>query len=113
MTTPERLLCARLRGNQLLGAGFRRQEPLEGYIADFVSHAEKIAIEIDGHTHANIQRDAVRDLCLAGAGYRVLRFSNAEVMTNIDGVLATIAREIEDTPTPTLPRKREREKAQE
>jgi very-short-patch-repair endonuclease len=107
MTVPERLLWTRLRGNQLLGVGFRRQEPVVAYIADFLSHSKKVVIEVDGHTHGDDSLDAARDHWFAGAGYRTLRFSNAEVMADIDGVLATIAREIEATPT--LARRQRRE----
>jgi very-short-patch-repair endonuclease len=109
MTPPERMLWAKLRGNQLLGVGFRRQEPLGGYIADFLSHAKKIVIEVDGHTHEDACFDAVRDSWFESEGYKTLRFSNAQILMDINGVLETIAREFEDTPTPPLPRKRGRE----
>jgi very-short-patch-repair endonuclease len=109
MTVPERFLWNRLRGNQQLGVGFRRQEPVGAYIADFLSHGKKLVIEVDGHTHGDNSLDAARDRWFASAVYRTLRFSNAQVTADIDGVLATIAREIEAAPTPTLPRKQGRE----
>ena len=47
-TDAERLLWAALRDHRLNGAGFRRQVPIENYVADFVCHAAKLVIELDG-----------------------------------------------------------------
>ena len=111
-TDAERLLWAALRGHRLNGASFRRQVPIENYIADFVCHAAKLVIELDGGQHFSDQSEASRRCPLRrdrGQGFRVLRFSNHDVMTNRAGVLETIATAIaERAPTLTLPRKRER-----
>ena len=112
-TDAERLLWAALRDHRLNGASFRRQVPIKNFIADFVCHAAKIVIELDGGQHFSDQAeqaDAARSAVIESQGFKVLRFSNLEVMENRSGVLETIATAVaERAPTLTLPRKRERE----
>jgi very-short-patch-repair endonuclease len=112
-TDAERILWSELRGNRLNGASFRRQVPIENYIADFICHAAKLVIELDGGQHFSDEgerADASRSAVIEATGFKVLRFSNLNVMTNRVGVLETIATTVaERAPTPTLPRKRERE----
>lgn len=90
-TEPERRLWQRLRGKQLDGYKFRRQHPIDRFIVDFYCHAALIAVEIDGESHANQQEyDRERTAWLESAGLRVIRFTNNEVMHNMEGVLVTI-----------------------
>jgi len=90
-TDVERLLWCRLRNSQLEGVKFRRQQPIEAYIVDFVSFDKKIVIELDGSQHAeNSDYDTQRDTCLRVNGFTVLRFWNNDVIGNIDGVLDVI-----------------------
>lgn len=90
-TDVERLLWRRLKNSQLEGVKFRRQQPIERCIADFISFEKKIAIELDGGQHSeNICYDTERDACLKANGFTVLRFWNNEVIENIDGVLEVI-----------------------
>ena len=106
LTKAERIIWYGLRAHRLEGAGFRRQTPIGPYIADFVSHAAKLIIEIDGGQHfdnAGEARDRRRDAFLAIKGFRVLRFSNHDVMTNRVGVLETIAAAVREARTPSLP----------
>ena len=111
-TDVERLLWAELRDHRLNGAGFRRQVPIANYIADFVCHAAKLVIELDGGQHFTDGQEAAddrRSAIIEGKGFRVIRFSNHDVITNRTGVLETIASAIEaSAPTLALPRKRER-----
>ena len=111
-TDAERLLWSELRNHRLNGASFRRQVPIGGFIADFMCHAARLVIELDGGQHFSDDQEkaeAARTAVIEGKGFRVLRFSNLDVMTNRAGVLETIASAIEpSTPTLTLPRKRER-----
>ncbi len=92
-TEAERRLWQHLRNRQVEGIKFRRQQPLEGYIVDFVSFDQQIVIELDGGQHADApERDQQRDSCLARNGFTVLRFWNNEVFTNMAGVLEVIRR---------------------
>jgi very-short-patch-repair endonuclease len=113
-TDAERVIWVALRAHRLNGAGFRRQKPIGSYIADFACEAPKLIVELDGGQHFETEqqkRDARRDKFLRGKGYRILRFNNHDVMSNKDGVLETIAAAIEASPSPTLPRKRGRERS--
>jgi very-short-patch-repair endonuclease len=111
-TDAERILWSELRDHRLNGTGFRRQVPIKNYIADFVCHAAKLVVELDGGQHFSDQSeraDAARTAVIEARGFQVLRFSNHDVMTNRVGVLQTIAAALaERAPTLTLPRKRER-----
>ena len=91
MTRAEEMLWRALRGHSLDGHGFRRQMPVGPFFADFACPARKIIIEADGRTHEGAQaRDAHRDAWLRRAGWRVLRFSDDEVIGGIDLVIARI-----------------------
>jgi very-short-patch-repair endonuclease len=115
-TDAERILWSELRDHRLNGASFRRQVPIAAYIADFVCHAAKLVIELDGGQHFSDTQEAAdtrRSAIIEAKGFRVLRFSNRDVMTNRVGVLETIAAAVDArAPTLTLPRKREREEEQ-
>ncbi|MBM3133485.1 MAG: endonuclease domain-containing protein [Chloroflexi bacterium] len=92
-TEAERFLWTRLRNQRLAGVKFRRQQPIGPYIVDFVSFESKVVIEIDGGQHNEqdaLDRDTERTNYLEGRGYRVLRFWNNAVLTNIGGTLEKI-----------------------
>jgi very-short-patch-repair endonuclease len=90
-TDAEALLWQRLRGRQLDGIKFRRQQPFANFIVDFVSFEKRVIIELDGGQHAQERhKDIERDRFLSENGFRVLRFWNNEVLKNIDGVLEVI-----------------------
>ena len=112
-TDAERLLWSELRDHRLQGAGFRRQVPIEDYVADFVCHAVRLVIELDGGQHFSDEaerRDFARSEIIEAKGFHILRFSNHDVMTNRAGVLETIAAAVAArAPTLPLPRKRGRE----
>ncbi|HEX7757864.1 MAG TPA: DUF559 domain-containing protein [Caulobacteraceae bacterium] len=82
---------------------FRRQAPFGPYVVDFVCHASRLIVEVDGGIHnldVVAQRDAEREAWLVDRGYRVIRFSNLQALET-DVTLATILAEIgADTPTP-------------
>jgi very-short-patch-repair endonuclease len=90
-TDAETRLWNRLRSRALLGQKFVRQEPIGPFTVDFVCREQRLVIEVDGGQHATDPRDAVRDQWLINHRYRVLRFWNNDVLSNIDGVLETIA----------------------
>jgi len=71
-----------------------RQQPIIGYICDFVCREKSLVIEVDGGQHNESVEDVVRDRRLADEGYKVLRFWNNDVLGNIEGVLSTIQSEL-------------------
>jgi len=92
-TDAERALWTRLQNKQLEGIKFRRQQPIGPYIVDFVTFDKRLVLEIDGGQHSEDEtrtRDAARTMWLETNGYRVLRFWDNEVFTNIGGVLEKI-----------------------
>jgi very-short-patch-repair endonuclease len=89
-TDAETKLWFAVRDRRLAGHKFVRQEPIGPYIADFICRDRKLVIEIDGGQHADNPRDQIRDAYLAPEGYRVLRFWNSDVLTNLSGVLETV-----------------------
>lgn len=94
-TTPEQLLWNAVRNRQIANTKFRRQHPIESYIVDFFSADAKLIIELDGESHEGRQDyDARREQRLKAMGYQVLRFTNDEVLENLDGVLEVILRTV-------------------
>jgi very-short-patch-repair endonuclease len=91
MTDAERKLWSVLRNRQLAGAKFRRQQPIGPFIGDFVCQDNRLIVEADGGQHAEDMRDARRTAFLESKGYRVLRFCNNDILTNLDGVAQVIA----------------------
>src|SRR5215475_4588926 len=90
-TDAERILWFRLRDRRLDGWKFRRQVPIDRFIADFLCADGKLIVELDGGQHEqDKERDSERTNALEAMGYVVLRFWNNDVMRNIDGVLQTI-----------------------
>jgi very-short-patch-repair endonuclease len=86
MTDAERALWRLLRSGHIEGHRFRRQEPLDHYIVDFVCFDARLVIEVDGGQHFESKSDAKRDTYLRSQGFRVLRFWNNDVLSNPDGV---------------------------
>ena len=99
MTKAERALWSILRNSQLNGAKFRRQQPIGPFIADFACQERQLIIEADGGQHAIGESDANRTRFLENKGYRLLRFWNNDVLSNLDGVAATISAAL-STPHP-------------
>jgi very-short-patch-repair endonuclease len=95
-TDAERILWFRLRDRRLDGWKFRRQMSLNGYIADFCCPDAKLIIELDGSQHSDRQeQDSQRTANLEASGYLVVRYSNADVMRNVEGVLEDLLRTID------------------
>lgn len=85
----EAQLWRALSGSKLNGLKFRRQAVIDGTIADFFCPALGLIVEVDGGTH-DPQRDPVRDAAMARRGFRVLRFTNAQVAGQLDMVVLAI-----------------------
>jgi very-short-patch-repair endonuclease len=101
MTDAERLLWSKLRKKQLKGLMFTSQKPLGGYIVDFYCYKANLVVEVDGSQHYSsegIEYDKVRDECLKNQELKVLRFTNIDVLENIDGVIEVIERNLSENP---------------
>ena len=93
-TEAESILRNRLRANAL-GHKFLFQYIIGQYIADFLCPDSKLIIEVDGEYHLNpIQQydDELRGQCLEQMGYKVIRFTNEQVLNDIDNVINVIKR---------------------
>jgi very-short-patch-repair endonuclease len=92
MTDAEKRLWQAIRANQLENCRFRRQYLIGPYIADFACIDKKLVVELDGGQHQDqVEYDEKRTRFLQAQGWRVLRFWNNDVLTNLDGVLASVA----------------------
>jgi very-short-patch-repair endonuclease len=90
-TSEEAMLWQRLRRNQLGGLHFRRQQIIDGFIADFYCHDAALVVEVDGPIHAGQRSyDHERDRVLADRGLRVVRVTASDVRGRLDDVLRDI-----------------------
>jgi len=97
MTDAERAIWQRIRRKQLKDLQFYRQKPVGEYIVDFYCPKEKLILEIDGGQHyeaGNIEADRARTKYFEKSGFKVLRFTNIDVLKNLDGVLNKIYEEV-------------------
>ena len=93
VTEPEQALWRALKRIPVYGSHFRRQVPIGPYVADFACLKARLLIELDGGHHSQDEiavRDEARTRWLVKEGYRVIRFWNAELTGNMNGVLDTI-----------------------
>jgi very-short-patch-repair endonuclease len=108
MTRAETLLWRYVKAGRIDGLAFRRQVPMQKYIADLVCHSRRLVVELDGESHdfeSTIQRDAERDAWFVSQGYTLIRFTNEQVLTNLEGVVEAIRIEASKhvTPLPVPP----------
>ena len=99
-TDAEHRLWQALRAHRFAGYKFRRQVPIEFYIADFVCFAERLIIELDGGQHADSASDVKRDAFLRSQGFRILRIWNNNVFENEEGVGELILEALRSPPLP-------------
>ena len=93
-TDAESLLWDRLRKRQLLGFKFRRQHQIGNYVVDFYCDKAGLVIECDGGIHSTAQtwhHDQNREAYMSGLGLRTLRFTNEDVLNEIERVLSEIS----------------------
>jgi very-short-patch-repair endonuclease len=102
----ERKLWPALSAGKIAGHRFTRQFQIGPYFCDLTCRSTKLIVEVDGFSHnMRLAYDAKRDEFLREQGYRVLRFTNEDVMQNLEGVVAAIALALGPSPSPS--RKRE------
>ena len=92
VSTIEKILWSKIR-NQQLGVKLRRQHGIGKYIVDFYCPDFQLVIELDGDSHYQEgaqEYDHIRDEFMRAAGLRILRFTNIEVMNNLDEVVLAI-----------------------
>ncbi|MBI3678451.1 MAG: DUF559 domain-containing protein [Proteobacteria bacterium] len=105
-TDAECKLWRSLRGKELGGFRFRRQQPIGPYVVDFFCSAAKLIIELDGGQHGedrNVSYDAARTRWLEARGYRVLRFANSEFLRQPGIVLNYISHVVAEREIPYPP----------
>ena len=94
MTPAERQLWARLRAKQFRTLTFRRQHGIGPYIVDFYCSKRSLVVEVDGDSHGNedqIIKDTEREAYLQSLGLQVIRYTNDEVVSNLEGVLEDLS----------------------
>ena len=104
MTPAEARLWYNLRAGRFGDHKFRRHTVIGPYVGDFTCRGAMIVIEVDGDTHTlSEDYDARRTRDIEQAGWRVVRFTNAEVMGNIEGVLTQLAALLSPSPSHSAP----------
>ena len=106
LTEAEQRLWARLRRKQIHGVQFYRQKPIGHYIADFYAPAVRLIVEVDGSQHldrSQAEHDRRRTAYLEQQGLRVLRFTDRQVLLELNSVVEEIFRAMEDRNPPSPP----------
>ncbi|MCU0455432.1 MAG: endonuclease domain-containing protein [Bacteroidales bacterium] len=94
MTVHEKLLWQRISNSQICGVRFRRQHPIDFFIADFYCHEARLVVEIDGEMHIFQQQyDDGRSAEMEKYFIKVIRFTNTEIENNIESVIQRIENE--------------------
>lgn len=103
-TDAERKLWNSLRGQQMAGLKFRRQQPIGKYIVDFFCASKRLVIEVDGFSHEDrAESDLQRQLFLEAQGLKVMRFLNEDIENNLIEVLETICGVVSTPASPPQP----------
>jgi len=103
-TFPERLLWSRLRRGLVHGYRFRRQHTIDCYVVDFCCNDAKLIIEVDGDSHiGQREQDDRRQAYLEAMGYQVIRFTNDDILQDIDTVVDRIAQAVKQAPVDRHP----------
>ena len=112
MTRAETLLWRYIKAHRIGNLSFRRQVPFGNFVADFVCHSARLIVELDGESHDFGSRqniDRRRDAWFGSQGYVVLRFTNYQVLRELEGVVHVIRETAcarrEQPPSLSLPHK--------
>lgn len=96
LTKAESLIWTVLRAKRMAGLKFRRQHPIGPYFADFACIEKKVVVEIDGGYHdRQYDQDRQRQAFLESKGWQVMRFSNEDVLADVEAVAISIAQQME------------------
>ena len=90
----------------MLGVQFYRQKPVGNYIADFYAPAARLVVEVDGSQHSDprqAEHDKRRDAYLKQLGLHVLRYTDRQVLLELDSVAEEIFRAVEEKKSPLIP----------
>jgi very-short-patch-repair endonuclease len=94
MTLAERCFWNAVKTERFIGLPFRRQQVIHGFIADFYCEALGLVVEIDGGIHEQQKDyDIMRDRIITQYGLKVIRFTNDDVIIQVDRVLAKVMEE--------------------
>ncbi len=97
MTLAEKILWKKLRDRKIFDVKFRKQHPVWIFIVDFYCHEYKLVIEVDGEIHNEeelIEHDLNRNAELNKFGLEVIRFTNDQILYDIDSVVSAIHKKI-------------------
>lgn len=100
-TRAESILWEYLRDGRLMNYKFRRQHPIGRYITDFYCNKASLIIEVDGDIHKNVnvkEYDEIRQKELESKGFNILRFTNEEILLDIDNVINVIKHTLYNSP---------------
>jgi very-short-patch-repair endonuclease len=92
-TRTEIFLWLKLKGKQMYGYDFHRQKPIDQYILDFFCQELMLAIEVDGYSHEFLEvynRDEVKEKRMNELGITILRFSDEQVLRDMENVIRAI-----------------------
>jgi very-short-patch-repair endonuclease len=105
MTLAERVLWVKLKNRDIFKVKFRRQHPVWIFIVDFYCHEYKLVIEVDGEIHNESETkeyDLGRTAEIEKFGLKVIRFTNDQILYNIDSVVIEIHKKIRELIPPKL-----------
>jgi very-short-patch-repair endonuclease len=92
-TETEIYLWLKLKGKQMYGYDFHRQKPIDNYILDFFCYDLQLGIEVDGYSHEILEvynKDRIKEKRMNELGITILRFSDFEVLKDIENVIRAI-----------------------
>ena len=92
-TKTEIFLWLKLKGKQMYGYDFHRQKPIDNYILDFFCHELMMGIEVDGYSHEFLEvynKDTIKEKRMRELGITVLRFSDEQVLRDMENVIRAI-----------------------
>ena len=103
MTPTEKVLWKEMKTNKLGGLHFRRQQIIDGLIVDFYCHQFALIVEVDGGIHKlQKETDTERESYLIERGFRIIRFTNQEILTDLSTVLKKIVESCSPLTPPSL-----------